>query len=171
MQELLKNCLQYARIMQELLTVCKNCLQYARIAYSMQELLTVCKTFSFSTGSIEGLGMRLTAVSVHEDILLHNGTLLLQAKSYVHVLRRAGDNDRGYVSISYSRYATRLHVEDRKDHYCRIALLCAFAFLNILTPIALAKSLSWYYPRVRAVASGRHSTACLYWAAALITFL
>ena len=68
MQELLKNCLQYARIMQELLTVCKNCLQYARIAYSMQELLTVCKTFSFSTGSIEGLGMRLTAVSVHEDI-------------------------------------------------------------------------------------------------------
>ena len=68
MQELLKNCLQHARIMQELLTVCKNCLQYARIAYSMQELLTVCKTFSFSTGSIEGLGMRLTAVSVHEDI-------------------------------------------------------------------------------------------------------
>ena len=51
--------------MQEL---CKNCLQYARIAYGMQELLTVCKTFSFSTGSIEGLGMRLTAVSVHEDI-------------------------------------------------------------------------------------------------------
>ena len=38
-------------------------------------------------------------------------------------------------------------------------------------PIALAKSLSWYYPRVRAVASGRHFTACLYWAAALIAFL
>ena len=72
MQELLtvcKNCLQYARIaysMQELLTACKNCLQYARIAYSMQELLTLlqyCKT-----GSVEGLGMRLTAVSVHVDI-------------------------------------------------------------------------------------------------------
>ena len=58
-----------------------------------------------------------------------------------------------------------------KAHYCRIALLCAFAFLNILTPIALAKSLPWYYPRVRAAASGRHFTACLYWAAALITFL
>ena len=59
-----------------------------------------------------------------------------------------------------------------KAHYCRIALLCAFAFLNILTPIALAKSLPWYYPRVRAVASGRHFTGRhLYWAAALIAFL
>ena len=38
-------------------------------------------------------------------------------------------------------------------------------------PIVLAKSLSWYYPRVRAVASGRHFTACLYWAAALIASL
>ena len=38
-------------------------------------------------------------------------------------------------------------------------------------PIVLAKSLSWYYPRVRAVASGRHFTAYLYWAAALIAFL
>ena len=98
-------------------------------------------------------------------------SLLLQAKSYVHVHRRADDNDRGYVSISYSLYATRLHVEDMKAHYCCIALLCAFAFLNILMPIALAKSLSWYYPRVRAVDSGQHFTACLYWAAALIAFL
>ena len=76
MQELLtvcKNCLQYARIaysMQELLTVCKYCLQYARIAYSIQELLTVCKNFSLNckTGGVEGLGMRLTAVSIHEDV-------------------------------------------------------------------------------------------------------
>ena len=75
------------------------------------------------------------------------------------------------MSISYGMFATGLHVEDRNVHYCRVALLCAFAFLNILTPIVLAKSLSWYYPRVRAVASGRHFTACLYWAAALITFL
>ena len=63
------------------------------------------------------------------------------------------------------------HVEDRKARYCRVVLLCAFGFLNILTPIVLAKSLSWNYPRVRAVASGRHFTACLYWAAALIVFL
>ena len=167
-------CLQFmiAYSMQELLTVCNNCLQYARIAYSMQELLTVCKNFSLNckTGGVEGLGMRLTAVSIHEDIYYY-GTFLLQAKSYVHVLRGADDYDRGYVSISYSLHATRLHVEDMKAHYCCIALLCAFAFLNILTPIVLAKSLSWYYPRVRAVASGRHFMACLYWAAALIAFL
>ena len=75
------------------------------------------------------------------------------------------------MSISYGLFATRLHVENKKSRYCRVALFCAFGFLNILTPIALAKSLSWYYPRVRAVASGRHFTACLYWAAALIAFL
>ena len=95
----------------------------------------------------------------------------VQAKSYAHVQRQADDDDKGYVSISYGLFATGLHVEDRNVRYCRVALLCAFAFLNILTPIVLAKSLSWYYPRVRAVASGRHFTACLYWAAALIAFL
>ena len=95
----------------------------------------------------------------------------LQAKSYAHVRRQADGNDRGYVSISYGLFVTRLHVEDKKACYCRVALFYAFGFLNILMPIALAKSLSWYYPRVRAVASGRHFTACLYWAAALIAFL
>ena len=87
------------------------------------------------------------------------------------VQRQADDDDKGYVSISYGLFATGLHVEDRNVRYCRVALLCSFAFLNILMPILLAKSLSWYYPRVRAVASGRHFTACLYWAAALIAFL
>ena len=45
------------------------CLQFM-IAYSMQELLKVCKNFSLNckTGSVEGLGMRLTAVSIHEDV-------------------------------------------------------------------------------------------------------
>ena len=114
--------------MQELLTLLQYCKECRRLGNEANSCLSSCR------------------------YLQHNGTLLLQAKSYVHVLRRADDNDRGYVSISYSRYATRLHVEDKKAHYCRIALLCAFAFLNILTPIALAKSLSWYYPRVRAVA-------------------
>ena len=75
------------------------------------------------------------------------------------------------MSISYGLFATGLHVEDKKARYCRVALFCAFGFLNILMPIALAKSLSWYYPRVRAVASGRHFTASLYWAEALIAFL
>ena len=75
------------------------------------------------------------------------------------------------MSISYGLFATGLHVKDKKARYCRVALFCAFGFLNILMPIALAKSLSWYYPRVRAVASGRHFTACLYWAAALIASL
>ena len=95
----------------------------------------------------------------------------VQAKSYARVQRQADDDDKGYVSISYGLFATGLHVEDRNVRYCRVALLCSFAFLNILMPILLAKSLSWYYPRVRAVASGRHFMACLYWSAALIAFL
>ena len=170
------DCLQYARIaysMQELLTVCKNCLQYARIAYSMQELLTVCKNISLNckTGGVEGLGMRLTAVSKHEDVYYIMGLSYCRRSHmsmYIDELTTMTE-DTCPMSISYSLYATRLYVEDMKAHYCRIA--CAFAFLNILTPIVLAKSLSWYYPRVRAVASGRHFTACLYWAAALIAFL
>ena len=112
-------------------------------------------------------------VSIHATLIALSYYINVQAKSYARVQRQADDADRGYVSISYCQFATGLgmHAEDMKAHYCHIALLCAFAFLNILIPIALANSLSWYYPRVRAVASGRHFTACLYWAAALITFL
>ena len=109
-----------------------------------------------------------SAVSFHAALIalsyIITTSMCKQSHKPMHVQRQADDADPGYVSISSGLFATGLwmHVEDMKDHYCRIALLCAFAFLNILTPIVLAKSLSWYYPRVRAVASGRHFTACLY---------
>jgi len=97
--------------------------------------------------------------------------VIVQAKSYANVRRQADVDDRGYVSIRFDLFATRLHVENKNAHLCHVALLCAFVFLNILMPIALAKSLSWYYPRVRVRDSARDVTTCLYWAAALIAFL
>ena len=97
--------------------------------------------------------------------------VIVQAKSYANVRRQADVDDRGYVSIRLDLFSTRLHAENKNAHLCRVALLCAFVFLNILMPIALAKSLSWYYPRVRVRDSTRDVTTCLYWAAALIAFL
>ena len=48
-------------------------------------------------------------------------------------------------------------------------LLCAFVFLNILTPIVLAKIIPQYYPKIK----GKASTydGCLYWATAFTTFI
>ena len=63
----------------------------------------------------------------------------------MHVQKQADDDSKGYVSLNYGLFATWLHVEDKKARYCRVALFCAFGFLNILMPILLAKSLSWYY--------------------------
>ena len=97
--------------------------------------------------------------------------MIVQAKSYANVHRQADVDDRGYVSIRLDQYAARLHVENRNAYFGRVVLLCAFVFLNILMPIALTKSLSWYYPRVRVKDCARDVTACLYWAAALIAFL
>ena len=79
--------------------------------------------------------------------------VIVQAKSYANVRRQADVanvcrqsdvDDRGYVSITLDLYATILLVENRNAYIGRIALLCAFVFLNILTPITLAKSLSLY---------------------------
>ena len=48
-------------------------------------------------------------------------------------------------------------------------LLCAFVFLNILTPIVLAKIIPQYYPKIK----GKASTydGCLYWGTAFTTFI
>ena len=47
----------------------------------------------------------------------------------------------------------------------------AFIFLNVLTPVALGKSVSLYYPRIIAKSSNGDFKRCLYWAIALIAFL
>ena len=49
-------------------------------------------------------------------------------------------------------------------------MLFTFIFLNILTPVALAKSVSLYYPRIRAKSSTGDFIGCLYWATAVVAF-
>ena len=56
-------------------------------------------------------------------------------------------------------------------HLYRLVLVGAFIFLNVLTPVALAKSVSLYYPRIMAKSSNGDFMRCLYWAAAIIAFL
>ena len=83
--------------------------------------------------------------------------------------RQPNENDKGYVSISYHKFVTGSYKEsDTKAHFYRITVLCAFIFLNILTPIALAKSVSIYYPKTKTESLG---FKCLYRATAILAFL
>ena len=50
-------------------------------------------------------------------------------------------------------------------------MLCAFLFLNVLAPIALAKSASLYYPTIRAKSTTGELIGFLYWATAVMAFL
>ena len=50
-------------------------------------------------------------------------------------------------------------------------MLCGFIFLNTATPIALAKSLPLYYPKILARSSTGDFMGCLYWATAIMAFL
>ena len=97
---------------------------------------------------------------------------LAQVKSYARNHGEPNENDKGYVSISYGKYAMKLYYKqsDTYAHVYRLSLLCAFIFLNILTPVALAKSVSLYYPKIVAKSSKGDFMGCLYWAAAVITF-
>ena len=56
-------------------------------------------------------------------------------------------------------------------HFYRIIVLCAFLFLNVLAPIALAKSASLYYPTIRAKSTTGELIGFLYWATAIMAFL
>jgi len=79
------------------------------------------------------------------------------------------ENDKGYVSISYHKYVTGSYKEsDTNAHFYRITVLCTFIFLNILTPVALAKSVSIYYPKMKTESLG---FKCLYWATAIFASL
>ena len=98
---------------------------------------------------------------------------LVQVKSYAKNHGEPNENDKGYVSISYSKYAMKSYYKwsDSYSHVYCLSLLCAFIFLNILTPVALAKSVSLYFPKIVAKSSKGDFMGCLYWAAAVITFL
>ena len=96
-----------------------------------------------------------------------------QVKSYVRVHGQPNDDDKGYVSISYNTYVTGLYYKrsDTGAHIYRLSLLCAFIFINILTPVALGKSASLYYPKIVAKFSTGEFMGCLYWATAIMAFL
>ena len=93
----------------------------------------------------------------------------VQVKSYARVHGQPNENDKGYVSISYHKYVTGTYKgSDTHAHFYRITVLCAFIFLQVLTPITLAKSVSLYYPKTKT-----ESLTCgwLYWATAIIAFV
>ena len=84
------------------------------------------------------------------------------------------ENDKGYVSISYNEYVTGSYKKSTLGitaHVYRLTVLCAFIFINILTPIALAKSGSLYYPKIRAKSTTREVIGFLYIATAIMALL
>ena len=99
--------------------------------------------------------------------------LCTQVKSYEKVHSQPQDSDKGYISIIYEKYATGLYFKrsDACAHLYRLSLLGAFIFLNILTPVALAKSVSLYYPKIIAESSTGDFMRSLYWATAIIAFV
>ena len=79
------------------------------------------------------------------------------------------ENDKGYISISYHKYVSGTYKEsDTQAHFYRITVLCAFIFVHILTPIALAKSVSLYYPKTKTESL---TFGWLYWATAIVAFI
>ena len=56
-------------------------------------------------------------------------------------------------------------------HLYRLSLLLTFIFLSILAPVALAKSVFLYFPRIMAKSSTGDFIGCLYWATAVVAFL
>ena len=84
--------------------------------------------------------------------------LLFQVKSYASVYGPRNENDKGFVSISYNEYVTGSYKRSRLSiaaHIYRLIVLGAFIFINLLTPVALAKSASLYYPKIRTKFSPR----------------
>ena len=79
------------------------------------------------------------------------------------------ENDKGYVSISYHKYVSGTYKgSDTNAHFYRITVLFAFIFLHVLTPIALAKSVSLYYPNTKTESL---TFGWLYWATAIVAFV
>ena len=91
----------------------------------------------------------------------------IQVKTYISVHGQPDASDKGYVSARYN-----VHLKEHKYSWLiRINIMLASAFLNILTPIVLAKLFSQYYSKLRANTSSEEFTECLYRATAFTTFL
>ena len=100
-----------------------------------------------------------------------DASLHVQVKAYLRVHGPPEETDKGYVSLSYNDYVTDSYYSRPLDHSFRVSLLCAFVFLNILTPIVLAKSTPWYYSKIRAKTLHGDFVRCLYWTTAFTTFI
>ena len=87
----------------------------------------------------------------------------IQVKTYIPIHGKPDASDKGYVSTHYT--------ESKYAQIFRLNVLLAFVFLNVLTPIVLAKSFSQYYSRIRANVSAEDFTKCLYQATAFVSFL
>ena len=98
---------------------------------------------------------------------------IVQIKSYSRRNDQRNENDKGYVSILYSSHVAESYyrVDTFAQHTYRLSLLSTFIFFNILTPVALAKSVSLYYRRIKAKSTTGEFTGCLYWATAIMAFL
>ena len=94
---------------------------------------------------------------------------IIQVKSFVKLNNKPNENDKGYVSISYNIFVTELY-KDTSVQYYQLTLLCAFIFLSILTPFALAKFLSLSYSTIRERITGERM-GCLYCTTAIVAFL
>jgi len=96
----------------------------------------------------------------------------MQLKSYARRNEPTDEHDRGYVSIEYNQWVTGSFKETgRYAHSCRVLLLCAFVFLNILTPIVLARLVSLHYPKMRTKASTGDFSRYFHWVVAGMAFL
>ena len=87
----------------------------------------------------------------------------IQVKTYLPVNGKPDASDKGYVSTRYT--------ESKYAWIFRLNVFLAFVFLNILTPIVLAKSFSQYYSKIRANVSAEDFAKCLYQATVFASFI
>ena len=110
-------------------------------------------------------------MQIHLDILLMSlfFPAHVQVKSYARVHGQPNENDKGYVSISYHKYVIGSYKgSNNHAHFYRITVLFAFIFLQVLTPIILAKSVSLYYPKTKTDSSSGDFVGCFYCATAFV---
>jgi len=95
-----------------------------------------------------------------------------QIKSYARVHGQTEENDKGYVSISYNKKVAGCYKgSDNKAHFYRLSLLLSFVFLNVLTPVMLAKLVFLHYQKMESKISNGDFMKYLYWTATCTAFL
>ena len=95
-----------------------------------------------------------------------------QIKSYARVHGQTEENDKGYVSFSYNRKVAGCYKgSNNKAHLYRLSLLLSFVFLNVLTPVVLARLVFLHYQNMESKISNGNFMKYLYWTASCTAFL